>query len=75
MKKVEQEELENLRTLHQKFNETKIAIADAELSKNKFFRDLESLSKEFMDAETSLVEKYGNVSINLTTGEITDDKN
>lgn len=75
MKKVEQEELENLRALHQRFNETKIAIADAELSKNKFFRDLESLSKEFAEVETLLLEKYGNVNINLTTGEITNDEN
>ena len=71
MKKVEQEELENLRALHQRFNETKIAIADAELSKNKLFRDLESLSKEFVEAESFLMDKYGNVNINLNTGEIT----
>lgn len=72
MKKVEQEELDNLRSLHNKFNETKLAIADAELSKNKLFRDIESLSKEFMNAEALLLNKYGNVDINLTTGEITD---
>ena len=71
MKKVEQEELDGLRTLHQKFNETKISIADAELSKNKLFRDLESLSKEFVEAESFLMDKYGNVNINLNTGEIT----
>ena len=73
MKTVTTEELEGLRTLHQKFNETKLNIADAELLKRKLFIDLDKLSKKYQEIETSLLEKYGKVSVNLQTGEINDE--
>jgi hypothetical protein len=72
MKTVTTEELEGLKDLHQKFNETKLNIADAELLKNKLFRDLGALSKEYQEIEALLLEKYGKVSVNLQTGEIND---
>lgn len=72
MKKVTTEELENLQTLHQKFNETKLNIADAELLKRKLFIDLDNLSKEYQELEALLLENYGKVSVNLQTGEIND---
>ena len=72
MKTVTTEELEGLRTLHQKFNETKLNIADAELLKHKLFRDLDDLSKEYKELEALLLDKYGKVSVNLQTGEIND---
>lgn len=73
MKTVTTEELENLQTLHKKFNETKLNIADAELLKQKLFIDLDGLSKEYQELEASLLEKYGKVSVNLKTGEINDE--
>ena len=73
MKTVTTEELEGLRALHQKFNETKLNIADAELLKRKLFIDLDKLSKKYQEIETSLLEKYGKVSVNLQTGEINDE--
>jgi hypothetical protein len=72
MKTVTTEELENLKDLSLKFNEAKVSIADAELAKHKFFRDLDALSNEYKELETVLLEKYGNVNINLQTGEIND---
>jgi len=72
MKSVTTEELETLKTLHQKFNDTKLNIADAELLKHKLFRDLDALSKEYQEIEALLLEKYGKVSVNLQTGEIND---
>jgi hypothetical protein len=72
MKTVTTEELEGLRTLHQKFNETKLNIADAELLKHKLFRDLDALSKEYQEIEALLLDKYGKVSVNLQTGEVND---
>jgi len=72
MKTVTTEELENLKELSLKFNEAKVSIADAELAKHKFFRDLDALSNEYKELETVLLEKYGNVNINLQTGEIND---
>lgn len=72
MKIVTTEELEVLKALHQKFNETKLNIADAELLKHKLFRDLDDLSKEYKELEALLLDKYGKVSVNLQTGEIND---
>lgn len=72
MKIVTTEELEVLKALHQKFNETKLNIADAELLKHKLFRDLDDLSKEYKELEALLLDKYGKVNINLQTGEIND---
>ena len=72
MKSVTTEELETLKTLHQKFNDTKLNIADAELLKHKLFRDLDAFSKEYKEIEALLLEKYGKVSVNLQTGEIND---
>lgn len=72
MKTVTTEELEGLRTLRQKFNETKLNIADAELLKHKLFRDLDALSKEYQEIEALLLDKYGKVSVNLQTGEVND---
>jgi hypothetical protein len=72
MKTVTTEELENLKELSLKFNEAKVSIAEAELAKHKFFRDLDALSNDYKELETVLLEKYGNVNINLQTGEIND---
>lgn len=72
MKTVTTEELENLKDLSLKFNEAKVSIAETELAKHKFFRDLDALSNEYKELETVLLEKYGNVNINLQTGEIND---
>lgn len=72
MKTVTTEELENLKDLSLKFNEAKVSIAEAELAKHKFFRDLDALFNEYKELETVLLEKYGNVNINLQTGEIND---
>ena len=36
---------------------------------------MDKLSSEFKLIEADLLEKYGNVKINLETGDITDDKN
>jgi hypothetical protein len=72
MKTVTTEELEILKVLHQKFNETKLNIADAELLKQKLFIDLDNLSKEYKELEALLLDKYGKVNINLQTGEIND---
>jgi len=72
MKTVTTEELENLKDLSLRFNEAKVSIAEAELEKHKFFRDLDALSAQYKELEATLIEKYGNVNINLQTGEIND---
>lgn len=82
MKKIEQQELESLRALNRSFVDLRSKLADLEIAnrniesqKNLVFNDMDKLSSEFKTLEAELLEKYGNVKVNLETGEITDDKN
>ena len=82
MKAIEKQELETLRDLNKSFVDLRARLADLEIAnrniqsqKNLVFNDLDKLSSEFKSIEADLLEKYGNVKINLETGEIQDDKN
>jgi len=82
MKTITEQELENLRRVNSEFNSLKGKIADAEIEikklnvfKEDVFSKLETVSIDFKEQEKKLLETYGNVNINLQTGEITDDKN
>jgi hypothetical protein len=82
MKAIEKQELETLRDLNKSFVDFRAKLADLEIAnrniqsqKNLVFNDLDKLSSEFKSIEADLLEKYGNVKINLETGEIQDDKN
>ena len=82
MSNIEQSELEKLRSLNSSFTELRSKIADLEIAsrniqsqKNMTFSEMDSLSSEFKELEAELLAKYGNVKINLQTGEIQDDKN
>jgi len=82
MKTITEQELEELKRVHSEFNSLKGKIADAEIEINKLnifkedlFSKIESVSNDFKEQEKKLLDTYGKVSINLQTGEITDDKN
>ena len=82
MKTITEQELEDLRKVHSDFNSLKGKIADAEIEikklnvfKEDVFSKLETASADFKEKEKKLLDTYGNVNINLSTGEITDDKN
>ena len=82
MKTITEQELEDLRKVHSDFNSLKGKIADAEIEikklnvfKEEVFSKLETASADFKEQEKKLLDTYGNVNINLQTGEITDDKN
>ena len=81
MKTIEKQELETLKELNKNFVELRSKLADLEIAnrnisaqKNVIFSDMDKLSSEFKTIEADLLEKYGNVKVNLETGEITDDK-
>ena len=83
MKTITTEELELLRETNSKFNSLKGSIADNEIAikrlentKTAIFAELEKISLEYKAIETNLLEKYGDISIDLQTGEIKEnDKN
>jgi len=81
MKTIEKQELETLQELNKSFIELRAKLSDLEIAnrniqtqKNLVFNDMDKLSSEFKIVEADLLEKYGNVKVNLETGEITDDK-
>jgi hypothetical protein len=82
MKTITEQELEDLKRVHSEFNSLKGKIADAEIEikklnvfKEDVFSKLETVSIDFKEQEKKLLDAYGNVNINLQTGEIIDDKN
>lgn len=70
-KQLKEEELKNIQTLNQKFVNTKVAIADAEVNKKNLIAALETIQQEFADMEKELIKSYGeNSVIDLRTGEV-----
>lgn len=81
MKSLEKEELESLRELNSKVKALKEDVADIEVNisrlKNRkpgLIFELESIGAELMELQSTLQDKYGNVVIDLNTGEIKDGK-
>jgi len=82
MKKITEQELEDLKRINLEFNSLRIKIADIEIERNRLkiykdeiFSKLDVASNDFKEQEKKLLDIYGNVNINIQTGEITDDKN
>tara|TARA_Y100000004_G_scaffold187931_1_gene241354 strand:- start:1004 stop:1261 length:258 start_codon:yes stop_codon:yes gene_type:complete len=70
-KQLKDEELKNIQALNQKFVNTKVAIADAEVNKKNLIAALETIQQEFADMEKELIKSYGeNSVIDLRTGEV-----
>jgi predicted nucleic acid-binding Zn-ribbon protein len=81
MKSLETQELESLRSLSSKVKTLKEEIADIEVNlsrlnnrKPALIFDIENTAEELTSLQGELQEKYGNVVIDLNTGEIKDGK-
>ena len=79
MKSLETKELESLRSLSSKVKNLKEEIADIEVNlsrlnnrKPALIFDIENTAEELTSLQGELQEKYGNVVIDLNTGEIKD---
>lgn len=70
-KKLTTEELQKVQALNQKFLQTKVKIADAEINKQKFITELDETQQEFTHLEKELIKVYGqDATIDLRTGEV-----
>lgn len=76
MKKIEQDELSKLTELNRSFRDLKFDVADIELSferlkskKQSTLSNLDIAAHDLAKYQEELVSKYGDISINLQTGE------
>jgi hypothetical protein len=74
--KITQEELDKLRSLNQTYRDLKFQIADIEVSfermksqKMSSLANLETTAFDLSQFQDELVSKYGDIKINLQTGE------
>ena len=73
MKKVTDEQLETLQSLVNAINEGQATIGGIEMQKHKLITEVDGLIKQLKQTQADLEEEYGNVTVNLTTGEITEE--
>tara|TARA_R110000803_G_scaffold173440_1_gene236174 strand:+ start:1264 stop:1503 length:240 start_codon:yes stop_codon:yes gene_type:complete len=73
MKKVEDKELENLQQVVHAINEAQKTIGGLEMQKQALITEAETFIATLKAAQKELEDKYGNVTVNLTTGAITED--
>lgn len=72
-KKVTEGELKQIQSMINAFNQLKVKLADAELSKQMVLTQISELKKDYADVEGSLTAKYGEDSkIDIQTGVITE---
>ena len=78
MEQLEQEQLDALKSSREKIVNLKSEIADVTILEERCVADKKRLMFEFNQAaseyskiQSEITEKYGNVSVNLQTGEIT----
>ena len=71
VKKITDEQLENVNTKQNQINDAIHRIGMLEVQKEGVKRMLEDLSKEMDDMKKALEEEYGSININLKNGEYT----
>lgn len=72
VKKLTKEELSKVTTAVSKMNQLKISLADLDLQKMQLYKVFEQFNEELANAQKTLEEKYGDVTIDLSSGEIKD---
>ena len=72
-KKVTENELKQIQTMLNAFNQLKLKLADTELSKQMVLNQITDLKKDYSEVESKLTEKYGiDNKIDVQTGVITE---
>jgi phage regulator Rha-like protein len=68
-KKISEEQLSTLQQLVKAINETKNTIGSIELEKVKLVSQFDQLEEELNKQRSTLKETYGDINVDLTTGE------
>tara|TARA_R100000951_G_scaffold90711_1_gene79017 strand:- start:38 stop:274 length:237 start_codon:yes stop_codon:yes gene_type:complete len=72
MKKVTDEELQDLQKAVQAVNEGVAQVGAYEMQKRVFMREVEQVETKLKTLQSALEDKYGQITVNLSTGEISD---
>lgn len=72
--KLKDEQLKQLQELVGKINNAKAELGHIEMQKHEFLHQSVQIQTELTEFQKSLEEEYGQVSINISTGEITEAK-
>jgi len=75
MKKVTDEELQDLQKAVQAVNQGVAQVGAYEMQKRILMREVEQAETQLKTLQLTLEDKYGNISVDLSTGEITDADN
>jgi len=76
VKKITENELKQVQSMLNSFNQMKIKLGDAELTKQQVFLQIEELKKGYAEVEKTLTEKYGKDNrIDLETGVVSEKEN
>ena len=70
MKKLEKTELKELQIIIQRVNNLQMQIGSIQAQKHELLHAITDASTEFQVKQCLLKDKYGNVDIDITTGEI-----
>lgn len=72
--KLEEQEYTNLKDLVTKINETQSRLGGLELAKHELLHDAAVTKEMLTKTQTELREKYGNITIDIETGEYKENK-
>ena len=72
MKKISEEQLEQLQKFVNAINEGQVALGGLELQKQDVLSQIAAVRQQLSAVQAELKEEYGDVTVDLKTGEITD---
>ena len=67
-------ELKTLQETVQKINQVHVELGRLENQKHKIMHNMEEMDKDFADLQKEFEVKYGKVSVNIETGELSEIK-
>ena len=75
MKKIKEEQLEKLQTFVNTMSQLQTAVGGLELQKQELVMQAISVNNDLRAYQEKLREEYGDITVNVKTGEITDADN
>lgn len=72
-KKLKKEELTGLQNAINKVNQIQLQVGGLELQKHELMHTITSAQAELASVQNDLKEKYGDITVDINTGEISED--